>query len=118
MIYIFLTGAILIFIFFIPFHENAISASSPFKLVIIHQPNFGWVTLSHIEKRDTSLFAFGLTIFGILLSDQKLNHCEVHQREDADENMEFHQRLFSFIIYSSIKFLSISFTKRDSGFLT
>ena len=53
-------GAILIFIFFIPFHVKAISANSQSKLVIIQFQNLWWFTLSHILNWVISLLTFGL----------------------------------------------------------
>lgn len=61
--YIFLTGAIFIFILIAHFHVNAIVASSQDKVVIIPFQNLGWLTLSQRENEVISLFAsltFGL----------------------------------------------------------
>jgi hypothetical protein len=73
-------------------HEKAISANSQFREVIIHEPNFGCETLSHLAKSSTLLFANGFT-FGVisLLFDhifQKLN--PLHESCDENElNIEF-----------------------------
>jgi hypothetical protein len=64
--YIFLTGAILIFIFLIPYTLNFISARLQSIEIIIQNQNFGCEILSQILKDDKS---FSIIVFLTLKTD-------------------------------------------------
>ena len=85
MFYIFLTGAIFIFIFLIQFQVKAIDAISQFNSVIIPHQNFGWETLSHTLKLEISLFWILILGFeNVSVSFEIFDEKEVEKKLVAD----------------------------------